>query len=156
MTSVTDPHQAHYELMADVFKSFGHPMRLRILEMLSRADEVSVATFLEELGAEPSHLSHQLSVLRRQRLITAERHGNQVSYRLRAAEVADLLSVGRTVLEGMAVRVGDFLQASAGLPELPTATSRASRAPRAATAGRGRAEPASASEESERPADSVA
>lgn len=127
MAIASDPHQAHYELMADVFKSFGHPMRIRILEMLAAADEVSVGELIEELGAEPSHLSHQLSVLRRQRLITAERHGNQVSYRLTAPEVADVLSVGRTVLGGMATRVGDFLQAASDLPDITRGTSREAR-----------------------------
>jgi ArsR family transcriptional regulator len=126
VATATDAHQAHYELMADVFKSFGHPMRIRILEMLAASDEVSVGELLEALGAEPSHLSHQLSVLRRQRLITAERHGNQVSYRLTAAEVADVLSVGRTVLGGMATRVGDFLQAATDLPDISRGTSRES------------------------------
>jgi ArsR family transcriptional regulator len=101
-------------------------MRIRILEMLAASDEVSVGELLEALGAEPSHLSHQLSVLRRQRLITAERHGNQVSYRLTAAEVADVLSVGRTVLGGMATRVGDFLQAATDLPDISRGTSRES------------------------------
>jgi ArsR family transcriptional regulator len=119
VSTVPDPHSVHYEVMADVFKSFGHPMRIRILEMLTMQEEVSVGEFLETLGAEPSHLSHQLSVLRRQRLITAERHGNQVSYRLTAAEVADVLSVGRTLLGGIASRVGTFLEAASALPELP-------------------------------------
>jgi ArsR family transcriptional regulator len=134
VTSVTDPHQAHYELMADVFKSFAHPMRIRILEMLAAADEVSVSEFLEELGAEPSHVSHQLSVLRRQRLIAAERRGNQVSYRLTAVEAADVLSVGRTVLAGMVTRVGDFLQASTELPDISRSTA---RPPMAARTGDG-------------------
>jgi ArsR family transcriptional regulator len=118
VTNAPDPHHAHYELMADVFKSVGHPMRIRILEMLVAANEVSVGEFLDELGVEPSHLSHQLSVLRRQRLITPERRGNQVSYRLTSPEVADLLDVGRAVLGGIAVRVGDFLQAASDLPTL--------------------------------------
>ncbi|RWZ52416.1 transcriptional regulator [Labedella phragmitis] len=127
MTTGADPHQPHYEVMADVFKSLGHPMRIRILEMLTASEEVPVSEFLEELGVEPSHLSHQLSVLRRQRLITAERHGNQVSYRLRATEVADILAVGRTLLGSMATRVGDFLQAATDLPELHRSGERASQ-----------------------------
>jgi DNA-binding transcriptional ArsR family regulator len=118
VTAVADPHSAHYQLMADIFKSFGHPVRVRILEMLSAADEVSVSEFLTQLGVEPSHLSHQLSVLRRQRLIAAERHGNQVSYRLAATEVADVLASARRLFEGMATRVGDFLESAKELPDL--------------------------------------
>lgn len=113
-----DPHSPHYQLMADVFKSFGHPVRLRILEMLSTTDEVSVAEFLTRLDVEPSHLSHQLSVLRRQRLVAAERRGNQVSYRLTAEEVPAVLASTRELLNGLATRVGTFLESAKELPAL--------------------------------------
>jgi ArsR family transcriptional regulator len=117
-----DPHLAHYEFMADVFKSLGHPMRLRILELLAASDEVSVGEFLDDLGAEPSHLSHQLTALRRQRLIAAERHGNQVSYRLTAPEVVDVLKLGRVMLGGMVTRAGDIVRAASDQSAAPSAT----------------------------------
>jgi DNA-binding transcriptional ArsR family regulator len=47
---------------------------------------------------EPSHLSQHLAVLRRHHLVVAERRGSQVFYRLAYPEVADLLSVSRSLL----------------------------------------------------------
>jgi ArsR family transcriptional regulator len=109
--------------MADVFKCFGHPLRLRILEMLVSSDEVSVSEFLQALGVEPSHLSHQLTALRHQRLIAADRRGNQVFYRLTATEVIDVLAVGRSIITGMATRADHFIRANALRPTAADSTS---------------------------------
>ena len=54
----TPQHQAK----AEFFKTLAHPMRIRVLELLSERDH-SVAEMLAGIGVEASHLSQQLAVL---------------------------------------------------------------------------------------------
>ena len=85
------------ELKADLFKALAHPVRVRALELLAHSPR-AVADMLTETGMEASHLSQHLSVLRRAGLVTAQREGNTVTYRLAHPEVANLLTVARAVL----------------------------------------------------------
>ena len=82
---------------AELFKSLGHPARIRVLEVLAEGEH-SVAQLLPIIGLEPSHLSQQLGVLRRTGLISSRRSGTTVIYRLSHPLVGDLLAVARAVL----------------------------------------------------------
>lgn len=91
-------HRPLYEVKANLFKGLAHPVRVRILELLAGRDEVAVADLIDDTGFEASHLSQHLSVLRRHHLVTAERRGSAVYYRLAHPQVADLLAVARHLL----------------------------------------------------------
>ena len=107
-----------YEVKANLFKGLSHPLRVRILEVLSASDEVGVADLLSDTGLEASHLSQHLAVLRRHRLVTSQRRGSQVFYRLAYPEIAELLKVARTLL-GLVLRVTTSqLRAAAVLPPI--------------------------------------
>ncbi|CAM5708952.1 Transcriptional regulator OS=Streptomyces microflavus OX=1919 GN=Smic_17230 PE=4 SV=1 [Streptomyces microflavus] len=68
-----------------------------MLELLSEREH-AVSEMLGEVGVEAAHLSQQLAVLRRARLVTARREGSAVYYTLANPEVAELLRVARTIL----------------------------------------------------------
>lgn len=87
-----------YEIKANLFKGLAHPLRIRVLEILASADEVSVAEMLAQTNLEPSHLSQHLSVLRRYHLVASERRASVVYYRLEFEEVGELLAVARVLL----------------------------------------------------------
>jgi ArsR family transcriptional regulator len=87
-----------YEVKANLFKGLAHPVRIRLLELMSTEPEVAVGALLVDTGLEPSHLSQHLAVLRKHNLVVAERRSSQVYYRLAYADVADLLSVARSLL----------------------------------------------------------
>ena len=96
-------HQLHrsaplYEVKAGLFKGLSHPLRIRILELLSMQSERTVADLQSETGLEASHLSQHLSVLRRHRLVESDRRGSHVYYHLAYPEVADLLAIARGLL----------------------------------------------------------
>jgi DNA-binding transcriptional ArsR family regulator len=126
----TDASRPLYEVKANLFKGLAHPVRVRVLEVLaaSPGDETPVAELLAATGLEASHLSQHLSVLRNYRLVTAERRGNQVAYRLAYPQVADLLRVARALLGEILESTERQLVAQSGLPELPAATGTAARA----------------------------
>lgn len=84
-------------LKAEFFKALGHPLRIRVLELLSE-DERSVSQLLEYIDAEQPHLSQQLGVLRRADFVVARREGVNVVYALADDRIADLLAVSREVL----------------------------------------------------------
>jgi ArsR family transcriptional regulator len=86
-----------HQLKAEFFKTLGHPMRIRVLELLSERDH-SVAEMLAETGVEASNLSQQLAVLRRSGLVSARREGSTVCYSLTSPQVAELLAVARGIL----------------------------------------------------------
>ena len=94
----TDANRPLYEVKANLFKGLAHPIRVRVLEVLSAHPEISVTDLLVDTGMEASHLSQHLSVLRRHNLVIAERRGSQVFYRLAYPQVADLLAVSRSLL----------------------------------------------------------
>ena len=108
-----------YEVKANLFKGLSHPVRVRILEVLAGDEEVGVTRLLAETGLEPSHLSQHLSVLRRHRLVASERRGSQVFYRLAYPQIADLLTVARTLLGEVLNDTARQLSASAELPLTP-------------------------------------
>jgi ArsR family transcriptional regulator len=86
-----------YQLKAEFFKTLGHPVRIRVLELLSQREH-AVAEMLPETGVEPAHLSQQLAVLRRAGLVTTRKQGLTVHYSLTSPRVAELLAVARTIL----------------------------------------------------------
>ncbi|MQS17075.1 helix-turn-helix transcriptional regulator [Streptomyces kaniharaensis] len=104
-----------YQRKAEFFKTLGHPVRIRVLELLSDGEQ-AVAELLPEVGVEAAHLSQQLAILRRTGLVLSRREGASVFYRLTTPEVADLLAVARSIL-------GTLLTDQAGLlDELRTDT----------------------------------
>ncbi|MCG7415596.1 MULTISPECIES: ArsR/SmtB family transcription factor [Microbacterium] len=118
----SDPNRPLYEVKAGLFKGLAHPIRIRILEVLSTAPEVAVSDLIEATSLEASHLSQHLAVLRRNRLVEADRRGSQVFYRLAYPQVADLLRVARTLLGEILATTQQQLIEQSGLPAIPDHT----------------------------------
>ncbi|MFJ6783207.1 ArsR/SmtB family transcription factor [Streptomyces yangpuensis] len=89
-----------YQLKSEFFKTLGHPVRIRVLELLS-VREHAVAEMLPEVGVEAASLSQQLAVLRRANLVVTRREGSNVYYSLIDPEIAELLRVARGILSGV-------------------------------------------------------
>ncbi|AXG80878.1 ArsR/SmtB family transcription factor [Streptomyces paludis] len=125
-----------YQLKAEFFKTLGHPVRIRVLELLSERER-SVAEMLPEVGVEPAHLSQQLAVLRRANLVVTRREGSVVHYSLASPRVAELLRVARTILSGVLAGQAELLAdlratdatGTTGAAEAPEATTPEATAP---------------------------
>ncbi|AWL41954.1 MAG TPA: transcriptional regulator [Streptomyces sp.] len=98
-----------YQLKADFFKTLGHPVRIRVLELLSQREH-AVAELLPEVGIEAAHLSQQLAILRRANLVANRKEGSAVFYRLTTPEVAELLTVARSILSGVLAGQAELLE----------------------------------------------
>ncbi|MBY8884744.1 metalloregulator ArsR/SmtB family transcription factor [Streptomyces sp. PTM05] len=86
-----------YQAKAEFFRMLGHPVRIRVLELLQDGPK-PVRDLLAELEIEPSSLSQQLAVLRRSGIVTATRDGSTVVYALAGGDVADLMRAARRIL----------------------------------------------------------
>src|SRR5438128_8154773 len=96
--SAADPSsQPISEVKAELFKALAHPARIRILEVLSDGER-SVGEMQPLVGIELSHLSQQLAVLRRARLVTSRKDGATVFYAIKDKLVVQLLQVAKRLL----------------------------------------------------------
>ena len=86
-----------YKVKAELFKTLGHPARIRVLEVL-RDGERSVSELVPEVGIEASHLSQQLAILRRANLVQTRREGTSILYSVAIQEIFELLDVARSIL----------------------------------------------------------
>jgi DNA-binding transcriptional ArsR family regulator len=79
-----------YKQSAELFRTLAHPGRLRILDELRRA-EACVCHLQTVLRRPQAYVSQQLRVLREAEIVTADKDGLNVFYRLADAQVARLL-----------------------------------------------------------------
>lgn len=89
-----------YKKQAQLFQALAHPVRLRILDILAR-QEACVCHMTEILGKRQPYVSQQLATLRDAGLVTDRREGTLIYYRLADERLADLLALGKVVVEGL-------------------------------------------------------
>lgn len=94
--SSTGPKQAIYENLAQVAQALAHAHRLELLEQLAQCEH-SVEALAARTGLTFANTSRHLQILRRARLVDAERRGKQVIYSLAGnAEIIALMqALGR-------------------------------------------------------------
>ena len=95
MPSVVD--RPACEAKAELFKALGHPVRIRVLELLA-SGELTMGELAEQTGVELSHLSQHVSTLRRAGVVDSRRVKTTVLCRLRDPQMAELLGVARRLI----------------------------------------------------------
>jgi len=90
-----------FEVKATLFRGFGDPTRLKILETL-RNGSLTVGDIVDEVGFSQSNVSNHLSCLRDCGLVVAEKQGRYVTYHLSDDRVDDLLALAETLLADVA------------------------------------------------------
>ncbi|WP_020524814.1 ArsR/SmtB family transcription factor [Catelliglobosispora koreensis] len=86
-----------YERKAEFFRLLGHPVRIRVLELLGDGP-MPVRGLLTAIDIEASSLSQQLAVLRHAGIVTSYRDGTAVMYALAGPGMADVMRAARHVL----------------------------------------------------------
>ena len=95
---------AIYEQLARIGKAVASPGRLELLDMLSQGPR-TVEMLAHQTGHSLANTSHHLQVLRRARLVEAEKAGPYVTYRLADAEVSTLFLQLRRLAEARLAEV---------------------------------------------------
>jgi ArsR family transcriptional regulator len=101
-----------YSKQAQLFQALSHPVRLRILDILSR-QEACVCHLTCILDQRQPYVSQQLAALREAGLVTDRRDGTLIYYRLADDRLARLLDEGKTVIR-------DLVGESLSFPPVPT------------------------------------
>ena len=86
-----------YVTKASLFRTLGHPARVRILELL-RDGEHAVGALQEALDLDSGGTSQHLAALRRIGLVESRREGTSVFYRAADPRVFELLDIGRELI----------------------------------------------------------
>jgi ArsR family transcriptional regulator len=86
-----------YVLKAQLFRVLGHPVRIRMLELLSDGER-TVGDLQAELSLDSSGTSQHLAALRQQGVLESRRAGTSVYYRIRDPRVTQLLAVAKQLL----------------------------------------------------------
>ena len=84
--------------LAELFKVFGDSTRIRILFVLFEA-EVCVCDLAAALNMTQSAISHQLNILKRNKLVKSRREGKSVFYSLADDHVRTIVSQGMEHIE---------------------------------------------------------
>jgi DNA-binding transcriptional ArsR family regulator len=103
-----DPERLH-RFKAEFFKALGHPLRIRILELL-RDGPLSVTQIQEATGVPGSSVSQQLAVLRGRSILATERRGTTIRYRVADDELFELLDVARRIFNAHLADTIDLLR----------------------------------------------
>ena len=84
--------------MAELFKVFGDSTRIRILFVLFEA-EVCVCDLAKALNMTQSAISHQLRILKQNKLVKSRRDGKSIFYSLADEHVWTIIDQGREHIE---------------------------------------------------------
>ena len=80
--------------LAELFKIFGEPTRLKILFSLSLSGELCVQDIADNLGISQSAISHQLRILKSSKLVKSKREGRKIIYSLADDHVLTIITQG--------------------------------------------------------------
>jgi len=92
------PPEEELQDLADFFKVFGDPTRLKILYVLL-CSEMCVYDIATVLGMSQSAISHQLRVLKQMDLVKNRREGKTIFYSLADDHITTILSQGLDHIE---------------------------------------------------------
>ena len=92
-----------YELQAEVCKALSHPVRLQVLDLVSKRERtVDELAKMVEIGQ--PNLSMHLAALRHRRLVVARRDGMNVYYKASHPKIADACSLIQEILTDLLER----------------------------------------------------
>ena len=83
--------QDKLEKVAFILKTIGHPVRLRILSLLSEHQQMSVNEISEKCEVEQSLISHHLTNMKLKGVLQSERDGKSIYYSIKLMEVLNVI-----------------------------------------------------------------
>lgn len=101
-TTFTDlaDHHEHIQIAARALKAISHPLRLKILCVVSD-QEVCVQDIVDAVGTSQSNISQHLAILRDKGVLTTRKDANRVFYRVADQRTLQLIVMMREVFCGV-------------------------------------------------------
>ncbi len=85
------------DYMVKLFKSLGHPVRLKIVKKLGR-ERLCVCELQEDVEFSQSNLSQHLKILRDSGVLSGEKEGLKVMYQVKDFRVLDMLDMAEGIV----------------------------------------------------------
>jgi len=79
------------ELVAFILKTIGHPVRLKIIILLSVHDSMTVNDIVEQCDTEQSLISHHLTNMKLKGILESRRDGKYIYYSIKLKEVLNVI-----------------------------------------------------------------
>lgn len=80
------------EFVAFILKTIAHPLRIGIIDLLTRNEKLCVNDICEKLGSEQSLTSHHLSNMKLKGILNSSRDGKNIYYSLKLKEVVEVIN----------------------------------------------------------------
>lgn len=79
------------EQMAGRLRAIAHPMRIAIIEMLSKESQLSVTEIYSRLEIEQAAASHHLNIMKNKGVLKSKRDGKKIFYSLMNNTLSDII-----------------------------------------------------------------
>lgn len=79
------------EHVAFILKTIAHPLRIAVIDLLTRNEKLCVNDICERLDSEQSLTSHHLSNMKLKGILNSEREGKNIFYSLKLKEVNEVI-----------------------------------------------------------------
>lgn len=86
-----------YKIHAEMCKVFSNPTRLEILNLL-RDSELSVTRLIEKTKLSQANISQHLSIMKSKGIVTSQRKGKNIYYKLNNPKIIKAFDIIREVL----------------------------------------------------------
>lgn len=80
------------EAVAHILKTIAHPLRIGIVDLLSKNAEQSVNEICSQLSSEQSLTSHHLQNMKLKGILGSRREGKNIYYHLKIKEVTNVIA----------------------------------------------------------------
>jgi ArsR family transcriptional regulator len=95
---LNENERRRYELQAEVLKALGHPIRLAIMQFLSK-QEKCVCDIVDYVGTSQSNISKHLSIMKQVGILSDRKEGLSVYYRLEMPCALNFFKCVRDIME---------------------------------------------------------
>lgn len=79
------------ELAASKLRAISHPMRIAIIDLLSKGEKLSVTEIFEVLNIEQATASHHLNILKNKGVLCSKREGKKIYYSLKSLTLTEII-----------------------------------------------------------------
>jgi DNA-binding transcriptional ArsR family regulator len=79
------------EAAAGKLRAISHPMRIAIIDLLSKGNQMSVTDIYKSLDIEQATASHHLSILKNKGVLDSKRDGKKIYYALRSSILTEII-----------------------------------------------------------------
>ncbi len=88
---ITELSVVKLENMAGRLRAIAHPMRIAIIEMLTKEEELSVTEIYNRLEIEQASASHHLNIMKNKGVLKSKRDGKKIFYSLMSNTLSDII-----------------------------------------------------------------